>query len=76
MIFLGHRIEGGRMMVPDKRVEAKRNYRKPMTKKGTRACLGVVSYIAGTSPAGQANGCTLSSYVQGGAEQDSVDAGD
>jgi len=44
MEFLGHRIGGGRMMVPEKRVEAIRTYKKPATKKGLRAFLGVVSF--------------------------------
>ena len=44
MEFLRPRIGGGRMMVPEKRVEAIRTYKKPVTKKGLRAFLGVVSF--------------------------------
>ena len=44
MEFLGYRIGGGRMMVREKRVEAIRTYKKPVTKKGLRAFLGVVSF--------------------------------
>jgi len=36
------------MMVPEKRVEAIRHYKKPSTKKGFRVFLEIVSFIEDT----------------------------
>ena len=42
--FLGHCVGEGKRLVPAKRVEAIREYKKPRTKRQLRAFLGVVSF--------------------------------
>ena len=44
MEFLGHRVGNGCMTIPDRRVEALRQYTRPTTKKGLRSFLGAVSF--------------------------------
>jgi len=42
--FLGHKVGGGRMALPEHRAEAFRNYTRPVTKKGLRSFIGAVSF--------------------------------
>ncbi len=44
MLYLGHVIGDGRMSVPEARISAMRNYRRPKTKKQLRAYLGSIGY--------------------------------
>ncbi len=43
--YLGHRIGGGQVAVPQAHVEAMKEYRRPKTQKDLRAFLGSVGYI-------------------------------
>jgi len=42
--FLGHRVGSGCMTIPERRVEALRQYTRPKKKKGLRSFLGTVSF--------------------------------
>ena len=42
--FLGHKLGDGKVSIPDRRVEAMRQYVKPRTKKALRTFLGVVCF--------------------------------
>ena len=42
--FLGHKLRDGRMSIPNRRVEAIKNFVKPRTKKFLRSFLGLVSF--------------------------------
>ncbi len=44
LTYLGHRIGGGGMSVPESRVKALREFAKPKSKKDLRAFLGAMSY--------------------------------
>ena len=44
MDFLGHRVGGGRMLMPAHRVQALSEYNMPTTKKGLRAFLGSIGF--------------------------------
>jgi len=42
--FLGHSIGEGKISIPEKRVQAIRDYKRPRSKKGLRTFLGMVSF--------------------------------
>ena len=44
MEFLGHLVGEGTMSIPDHRVQALRQYNRPVTKKGLRSFLGAISF--------------------------------
>ena len=44
MDFLGHRVGGGRMVMPAHRVQALSEYNIPTTNKGLRAFLGSTGF--------------------------------
>ena len=44
MSFLGHQVGEGLMTLPAHRVQALTDYQRPVTKKGLRACLGLIGF--------------------------------
>ncbi len=45
LVYLGHKIGGGTMSIPERRVEALRNYPRPATRKSLKSFLGLASYF-------------------------------
>ena len=45
LVYLGHKIGSGTISIPERRVEALRNYPRPATRKSLKSFLGLASYF-------------------------------